>query len=102
MNTLKTTLNALLSEVESENPIDFADLPFDDEILRELALDGAIQMYQQLQDASDGPTAQLVLISSIAHLVLENLTLHARLLLRDQPGTAMDKTKLLSILRGKN
>jgi hypothetical protein len=74
------TLYALLLEVESEDPIDYADLPFDEENLRKLACLNVVELLDS--DAYSGLVDALreqVIAATITKLVLENMVLNARL-----------------------
>ena len=75
------TLLQLMAEVEKEDPIDYADLPFDDRALRQLACRLIAERSEQLE-ASGMPMEALLatMWASTAKLVLENLVLNARLL----------------------
>lgn len=75
------TLLQLMAEVEKEDPIDYADLPFDDSALRQLACRLIAERSEQME-ASGLPTEALLatMWASTAKLVLENLVLNARLL----------------------
>ncbi|GAB2180918.1 hypothetical protein DLREEDagrD3_11410 [Denitratisoma sp. agr-D3] len=71
----------LLLEIESEDPIDYADLPFDEDDLRRLAcvnvaelLDSGAYRHLPVEDR------ELMAAATIAKLVLENMVLNARLL----------------------
>ncbi|HQR04560.1 MAG: hypothetical protein JSR19_11920 [Proteobacteria bacterium] len=71
----------LLREIEVEDPIDYADLPFDEDALRALACTNVTELlasdsYQGL-DQND---RELMAAATITRLVLENLVLNARLL----------------------
>lgn len=83
-------LMQLMVEVEKEDPIDYANLPFDDAALRELACRLVAERSQAME--SSGLSADAVLATmwaSTAKLVLENLVLNARLLtLQGAPGDA--------------
>ncbi|AKU24978.1 hypothetical protein ACZ75_17930 [Massilia sp. NR 4-1] len=74
-------LELLMQEVEQEDPIDFADLPFDEKELRGLVASHLCEM----ADAMDKFTEEdrrLTLLAVAAKLVLENLVLHVQLLRR--------------------
>ncbi|MFJ4288794.1 hypothetical protein ACIP1U_03250 [Cupriavidus sp. NPDC089707] len=75
------TLLQLMAEVEKEDPIDYADLPFDDRALRQLAC-RLIAERSERMEASGMPMEALLatMWASTAKLVLENLVLNARLL----------------------
>lgn len=71
----------LLLEIESEDPIDYADLPFDEDDLRQLACVNVAELmdsegYRHLGSHD----RELMAAATIAKLVLENLVLNARLM----------------------
>jgi hypothetical protein len=73
----------LLLEIELEDPIDYADLPFDEDDLRRLACNNVTELLQS--PAYRGLAAEdkeLMTAATITKLVLENLVLNARLLNR--------------------
>lgn len=72
-------LLALLHEVEREDPIDFAGLPFDADDLRRLACLNVCEMLEALDASPEQRDA--VTAATIARLVLENMVLHARIAL---------------------
>lgn len=81
-------LQQLMEEVEREDPIDFADLPFHDHDLRSLIANQVCEMAARLEDFS-ADDQRLTLMAVAANLVLENFVLHARLL-RGQSETDGD------------
>lgn len=88
-------LIALMKEVEREDAIDFADLPFDEEALRQIVLTSLLEREAEFAAAEpDLQSRLLVYMVSTAKLVLENMVLHARLL-RSQ-GQPVDVAALLS------
>ncbi|MBB3117041.1 MULTISPECIES: hypothetical protein [Telluria group] len=81
MSITQLELELLMQEVEQEDPIDFADLPFDEKELRGLVASHLCEM----ADAMDKFTEEdrrLTLLAVAAKLVLENLVLHVQLLRR--------------------
>lgn len=71
----------LIAEVEKEDPVDFANLPFDEQMLRNLVCKLVSRQLTQMEDAHFNQDEVIVsLTASIAKLVLENLVLNARLL----------------------
>jgi hypothetical protein len=82
-------LEELIREVELEDPIDFADLPFDDDALRALVADRLCEMTAAMDDFSD-EDRHLSLLAVAAKLLLENLVLHVQLLRRD--GVPLNET----------
>lgn len=93
-------LEELIREVELEDPIDFADLPFDEEALRALVAERLIAMIEAMNDYSE-EDRQLSLLAVAAKLVLENLVLQVQLLRRD--GLPQDEASdaLMRRLRGR-
>lgn len=83
-------LMQLMVEVEKEDPIDYANLPFDDAALRQLACRLIAERSSQLEASGMPAEAQLATMwASTAKLVLENLVLNARLLtLQGMPDDA--------------
>lgn len=72
-------LQALMQEVEQEDPIDFADLPFAEDDLRALIAEHLCEMAAALENFSE-EDRRLTLLAVAAKLVLENLVLHIQLL----------------------
>lgn len=99
MSITPQQLSILMQEVELADPIDFADLPFNDQELRGLIANHLCEM----ADAMEGFTEEdrnLALLAVAAKLVLENLVLHVQLL--RQHGLPMSDSveALLQRLRG--
>ena len=74
-------LAALMLEVENEDPIDFADLPFGEADLRSLVAAHLCDMAAAMENFSTEDRL-LTLLAVSAKLVLENLVLHLQLLRR--------------------
>ncbi|TWG79241.1 hypothetical protein L602_000700000570 [Cupriavidus gilardii J11] len=93
-------LMQLMVEVEKEDPIDYANLPFDDAALRELACRLVAERSQAMESSGLSADALLATMwASTAKLVLENLVLNARLLtLQGAPDDA--RTLIDRIARG--
>ena len=92
-------LALLMAEVERDDPIDFADLPFNDAELRDLVANHLCDM----ADAMDGfseEDRQLTLLAVAAKLVLENLVLNVQLLRRHGLPMSDSVEGLLQRLRG--
>ena len=93
-------LAALIREIEVEDPIDYGDLPYDEEDLRLLVCN-------QIHEISDQAAAlgeenrTTVLLAVAAKLVLENLVLNVKLM--QQQGLALDQRAedLIRRLRGR-
>ena len=75
------TLYELLLEVEAEDPIDYADLPFAEENLRRLACCGVVDLLgSDAYSGLDRAAREEVMAATLTRLVLENMVLNARLL----------------------
>lgn len=72
-------LLALMRDVEAEDPIDYADLPYDEEALRRLVCTQVCEISEQAQ-VLDASARERVLLAVAAKLVLENMVLNLRLL----------------------
>ncbi|EEA03456.1 conserved hypothetical protein [Burkholderia sp. H160] len=71
----------LLREIEAEDPIDYADLPFGEQELRRLVMNSLMERHHAVEAAMSDSDLQAMYLLSTAKLVLENTVLHARLLL---------------------
>jgi hypothetical protein len=91
-------LAALMHEVELEDPIDFADLPFAEQELRELVASHLCEMAGAMENFSTEDRLMTLLAVS-AKLVLENLVLHLQLLRRHGLPVSDGVEALLSRLR---
>lgn len=91
-------LAALMHEVEIEDPIDFADLPFAEEDLRALVAAHLCEMAAAMENFSTEDRL-LTLLAVSAKLVLENLVLHLQLLRRHGLPVSDSVAALLSRLR---
>ncbi|WP_371764211.1 hypothetical protein [Massilia sp.] len=92
----------LMREVEQEDPIDFADLPFPEDDLRELVANHLCEMAASMENFSTEDRLMTLLAVS-AKLVLENLVLHVQLLRRHGLPVGDNVEALLSRLRkGEN
>ncbi len=81
------TLYHLLLEVESEDPIDYADLPFDEENLRKLACCNIAELIDsEAYSGLSGDLREQVMAATMTKLVLENMVLNARLRRRAVPA----------------
>jgi hypothetical protein len=95
-------LAALMHEVEQEDPIDFADLPFPEDALRQLVASHLCEMAASMDNFSTEDKLMTLLAVS-AKLVLENMVLHVQLLRRHGLPLGDDVDALLSRLRkGEN
>ncbi len=91
-------LAALMLEVEIEDPIDFADLPFGEDELRELVAAHLCEMAASMDNFSTEDRIMTLLAVS-AKLVLENLVLHLQLLGRHGLPVSESVQGLLDRLR---
>lgn len=91
-------LAALMHEVELEDPIDFADLPFPEQDLRALVANHLCEMAASMESFSTEDRL-LTLLAVAAKLVLENLVLHVQLLRRHGLPVGEDVEALLARLR---
>ncbi|POB00219.1 hypothetical protein C2134_02140 [Chromobacterium sinusclupearum] len=77
----RENLLCLMEDVEAEDPIDYADLPFDEQNLRELIVDSLLERELVFRaEEPDEAKRMLVYLAATARLTLENMVLHARLL----------------------
>lgn len=91
-------LAALMREVEREDPIDFADLPFKDDELRSLVASHLCEMAAAMEGFSTQDKLMTLLAVS-AKLVLENLVLNIQLLRRHGLPVSDSVEQLLARLR---
>lgn len=91
-------LAALMHEVEIEDPIDFADLPFGEDELRDLVANHLCEMAGAMESFSTEDRLMTLLAVS-AKLVLENLVLHLQLLRRHDLPVSENVEALLGRLR---
>lgn len=99
MSITPQELALLMQEVEAEDPIDFADLPFDDAQLRDLIANHLCEMADAMADFSE-EDRNLTLLAVAAKLVLENLVLNVQLLRRHGLPMSEGVDALLQRLRG--
>jgi len=100
MSITPQELELLMQEVEKEDPIDFADLPFDEHELRGLIANHLCEMADAMDNFSE-EDRRLTMLAVAAKLVLENLVLHVQLL-RQHGVPLSDSTEaLLKRLRNK-
>ncbi|WP_321947842.1 hypothetical protein [Paraburkholderia sp. J10-1] len=102
MEVSTETLVDMLCEVEAEDPIDFADLPFGEQELRRLVISSLVERHHAVEAAMSGSDVEAMYLLSTAKLVLENTVLHARLLMLQ--GRQVDIQSLLApfTLKGKH
>ena len=98
MSITQQELETLMQEVEQEDPIDFADLPFDEKDLRGIVASRLCEMAGAMESFSDADR-QMTLLAVSAKLVLENLVLHVQLLRRHGQPLNEQAEALLARLR---
>jgi hypothetical protein len=91
-------LELLMEEVEKEDPIDFADLPFDEHDLRGLISNHLCEMAEAMENFSE-EDKHLTLLAVAAKLVLENMVLNIQLMRRHGVPLNDSTEALLSRLR---
>jgi hypothetical protein len=92
-------LAILMQEVEQEDPIDFADLPFPEDDLRQLVAEHLCEMAASMEQNLSTEDRLMTLLAVSAKLVLENLVLHVQLLRRHGLPVGDNVEALLSRLR---
>jgi hypothetical protein len=99
MEVTISELSGLLAELEHDDPVDYGDLPFGEEELRKLVLNTLVDRHLALQSSGlSAGDVNLTYMLTTALLVLENLVLHARLLILQ--GHQVDVKALLSKYSG--
>lgn len=104
MHFSHTELAALIRDIEAEDPIDYADLPYAEDDLRLLVCEQICDLADQTETFSEHDR-QAVLLAVAAKLVLENLVLNVRLLRANGQaveGEVGDASALFRRLRGKS
>lgn len=91
-------LAELMRDVEREDPIDFGDIPFSEDALRQLVASHLCEMAAALENFSEEDRV-LTLLAVSAKLVLENMVLHIQLLRRHGLPVSDDVEALLRRLR---
>ena len=91
-------LQELMMEVEKEDPIDFADLPFEEDALRHLTASHICVMAESLESFTE-EDRHITLLAVAAKLVLENMVLNIQLLRRHGVPLSESADALLSRLR---
>jgi hypothetical protein len=94
-------LAVLMRDVEREDPIDFADLPFPEDELRALVANHLCDMAASMENFSTEDRL-MTLLAVAAKLVLENLVLHVQLLRRHGLPVGENVEALLSKLRKRD
>ncbi|MBI3284112.1 MAG: hypothetical protein HYZ65_04555 [Burkholderiales bacterium] len=100
MSVTAQELQDLMKEVENEDPIDFGDLPFDENELRSLVANHLCEMAAALENFSE-EDRHLTLLAVAAKLVLENFVLHVQLLRQHGIPLSKEVDALLQNLRHK-
>ncbi|WP_377702817.1 hypothetical protein [Pseudoduganella sp. UC29_71] len=98
MSITREELETLMLEVEQEDPIDFADLPFEEQDLRGLVASHLVEMADAMESFSE-EDRRLTLMAVAAKLVLENLVLHIQMLRQHGLPLSDSADALLSRLR---
>jgi malonyl CoA-acyl carrier protein transacylase len=93
-------LQELMKEVENEDPIDFADLPFEEDDLRLVTANHICQMAAALENFTE-EDRHLTLLAVAAKLVLENMVLHIRLIRQHGQNVELDIATILQAIRDK-
>jgi hypothetical protein len=94
MEVTISELTGLLEEMEKDDPVDYGDLPFGETELRYLVVNSLVERHLALQASGlSSGDVNLTYMLSTALLVLENLVLHARLMLLQ--GHQVDVNALL-------
>lgn len=89
----------LIREIEVEDPIDYGDLPYDEDDLRRLVCTQIHEISDQAGQLGE-ENRTTVLLAVAAKLVLENLVLHIRLLQSQGQPLDASAADLLRRLRG--
>ena len=79
MNITSTGLADLIREIKVEDPIDYGDLPYDEDELRLLVCSHICDIAEQSAQLGE-ENRQTMLLAVTAKLVLENLVLNVRLM----------------------
>ena len=96
-----TELATLMREVERDDPIDFADLPFPEDELRDMVAAHLCDMAAAM-DKFSSEDRILTLLAVSAKLVLENPVLHVQLLRRHGLPVGDNVEALLDRLRKRD
>jgi hypothetical protein len=91
----------MIREIEVEDPIDYADLPYDEDALRLLVCSQIHEIVEQAADL-DEDNRQMLLMTVAAKLVLENMVLNIRLLQLQGRGCDDSSEALFRRLRGRS
>jgi len=100
MSITPEQLQELMKEVEQEDPIDFADLPFEEDELRAITAQHLCDMADTMENFSN-EDRQVTLLAVAAKLVLENLVLHVQLLRQHDIPLSQQVSSLLQNIKKK-
>lgn len=100
MTITSAELADLIREIEIEDPIDYGDLPYDEDDLRLLVCNQIREIAEQAAQLGE-ESSRTALLAVAAKLVLENLVLHIKLM--QAQGSALDESSeaLFRRLRGR-
>ena len=73
---MQRLVEELAREVNREDPVDFSDLPFDENTIWHIMSSWVVQKYSDLPEEN----SEAVYLATITKLVVENFTLNAKLL----------------------
>jgi hypothetical protein len=95
------TILAVMEEIEKDNPIDFADLPFNENEMRSVVATQLSHYFAELEkEYPESSERELFWVSMLVHQVMENMVLNARLLVKDNDSARQTK-QFISGLRKK-
>ena len=100
MNITSAGLADLIREIEVEDPIDFGDLPCDEDELRLLVCAHICEIAEQSAQLGE-ENRQTMLLAVAAKLVLENLVLNVKLMQAQGKAPAEICDDLFHRLRGR-
>lgn len=93
-------LAALIREIEAEDPIDYGDLPYDEDDLRLLVCNHIREIADQAAQLGED-NRMTVLLAVAAKLVLENLVLNVKLMQAQGASLEESSAALLRRLGGR-
>lgn len=94
-------LATLIREIEVEDPIDYGDLPYDEDDLRLLVCNHIREIAKQAAQLGE-ENRMTVLLAVAAKLVLENLVLNVKLMQAQGASLEESSAALLRRLGGKS
>lgn len=100
MNITSAGLADLIREIEVEDPIDYGDLPCDEDELRLLVCSHICEIAEQSAQLGE-ENRQTMLLAVAAKLVLENLVLNVKLMQAQGKAPAEIGGALFHRLRGR-